>query len=684
MPTTCFVSYEIHPITRGGCGVLIHHAARILLERGHDVVFLLEMPRGEFLQFRDRSRLELPRADHCRVYLVEDLCSDLKLTAEDIPNLYQRNSVRFAHALRRLQTRETIDLVEFPEYCGMGYYAFAERLFAKSPARSVLAARLHSSIELLDDYAGTNIMDLDRHQMFGQERAGLSLAEAILTPTQTFFRAHYQQRYGLDPGRVVVAQSPKEPFPRVARRPSARGPFRIAFIGRMFQLKGVDQLVLAVAILLQRRPQLDCTVDLIGYDGRESPFGASYSEYLKTLVPAALRDRFVFHGQVPHAQLVEHLNQALFAVFPNRIESFCYALHETYDAGVPVIVNHLPAFADFFENERNALVYDGTTDALVAAMEQLIDDQDLCHRLCRPYPVAETPLGTYYDQPRALAPLAAPAAGAMIPLVIVLCESLAGASQTLADLAAQTHREHQVVCLVAAQPDEEQTLWWLGRPWHVRAASGAPIGVTNVQTSDALVVLNAGDRPAPEWLETCVRALVRRPALGFSGTWVRREGRTSASDLDIAPEIFPFLRSAQRTHALIRTAPRRLLIDLFDPNLGDLGEIGCLWHAIECKGPGCLSPEPLLDAAPMPDRPLNLSFLHYLLARYSGPFAGRLARFAGMLHGRALSLESSEQAQATIHPAMTVEQKLRTAAELGGSDLMKIALRKLASRAGRR
>ena len=85
MPTTCFASYEIHPTTKGGCGVLLHNAAAHLLKRGHDVIFLLSMPAREFEQFRDRDRKLLPHADRCRAYHVDDLCDDFPYDAEQIP-----------------------------------------------------------------------------------------------------------------------------------------------------------------------------------------------------------------------------------------------------------------------------------------------------------------------------------------------------------------------------------------------------------------------------------------------------------------------------------------------------------------------------------------------------------------------------------------------------------------------
>ena len=42
MRTVCFVTYELYPVTRGGCGALLHNLATQLLAAGYRVVFLLD------------------------------------------------------------------------------------------------------------------------------------------------------------------------------------------------------------------------------------------------------------------------------------------------------------------------------------------------------------------------------------------------------------------------------------------------------------------------------------------------------------------------------------------------------------------------------------------------------------------------------------------------------------------
>ena len=281
MATICFVSYEIHPTTWGGCGVLLRHAAEHLLRRGHEIVFLLDVPREYFDRFDGTDRLTFSHAERCRAYHVDTLCEDFPLRREEVPRFALWKSLRFAHAHAKLAARERLDFVEFFEYCGVGYYALVRRLFGVDGGRAALGVRLHNSIELIDTFGVTRLDD-ERASLYALERGTLRLAETILTPTTTYFERHYRDRYGIDPARVVVSQSPKMPFPRVERRPVSPPRVKIVHVGRLFRFKGVDQLVRAAVTLMRRRPDLDCTVELIGPDSEDTPLGVSFVEFLSS------------------------------------------------------------------------------------------------------------------------------------------------------------------------------------------------------------------------------------------------------------------------------------------------------------------------------------------------------------------------------------------------------------------
>ena len=170
-----FASFEIHPTTWGGAGVLLHHAARELLASGHEVVFLLDIPDTFFDRFDREDRAKYFHPERCRAYRVEDLCrASPREDIEAIDAPYVRNAVRFAVALERLRREEHIDFFEFFEYCGVGTYALAQQLFSNAPERKI-GIRVHNSVELIDRHEATKAIDRDRYLLYGLERRALSL-----------------------------------------------------------------------------------------------------------------------------------------------------------------------------------------------------------------------------------------------------------------------------------------------------------------------------------------------------------------------------------------------------------------------------------------------------------------------------------------------------------------------------
>lgn len=720
MAVICFVTFEIHPTTRGGVGVLLHHAATNLLARGHEVVFLLDVPKKQFKKFNEVDRLKLPNAHNCRAHDARAMTADFPWPSEaEIPCDIQRRVAAYAHAYKQLLVEEpSLDFVEFIEYTGIGYYAMLERVFGREPEgvkKPTIGVRLHNPLELIDRFSPTSEMGQSRYGLYGFERAGIALAEAVLTPTRPYYEAYFKDDYALGERRVVESQSPKQPLPAVASSQVERTN-TITFVGRMWHFKGVDQLVHAAVALLRERPELDYRFELIGPDSKESPFHGSFTEYLLTMVPEAMRDRFEFTGNLSHEQIAERLQRSAFAVFPNRFESFCYALHETYDSGVPVVINELPGFAAFFEDGTNCVAYDGTTEGLVRAMARMIDEPELRERVRKPHEVATDPLGGFYDDPTPRVALVdseveSKADRDAEALVLVLCPSrIEQARPTLEALSRQTHRRFRTVCLVGAEPDSEETLWLLGSAWHARSPDGAPLGGDALTTAEGLAILRAGDKPDPAWLASSMGALERASQLHAAGTWGTRGGRLEATQLDTCPETWAYERGATLTRLVHRTRPGRVAIDLFDTNLGPLGEIGLVLERCARAdgtegGHRCaVLAEPMIALAAEPHVTIADGVWDYLAHKCLTPFGDRMAIWSGLARRelaasadrlaacedrlRRLRVEpeslygAAHQRNGAVGDHVIVEHKLRLAHELGGRDLVKIAMRKLARRVG--
>ena len=87
MARVLFATYEFHPTTWGGCGVLLRLATDLLLEQGHEVVLLLDVPKVYFDRFEKDDLPTLSVPDRCRAHHADALC-------EDAPSLLAECSVR--------------------------------------------------------------------------------------------------------------------------------------------------------------------------------------------------------------------------------------------------------------------------------------------------------------------------------------------------------------------------------------------------------------------------------------------------------------------------------------------------------------------------------------------------------------------------------------------------------------
>jgi glycosyltransferase involved in cell wall biosynthesis len=104
------------------------------------------------------------------------------------------------------------------------------------------------------------------------------------------------------------------------------GPFRLVSAGQLIRRKGIDLLVRACAVL----PRSGWRLDIYG-DGPERT-------RLERLAAAlCIGDRVAFHGNVPHATVVESLGACDCAVLPSRFDGWGMLVSESLAVGTPAI-----------------------------------------------------------------------------------------------------------------------------------------------------------------------------------------------------------------------------------------------------------------------------------------------------------------------------------------------------------
>ncbi len=163
-----------------------------------------------------------------------------------------------------------------------------------------------------------------------------------------------------------------------ARRPAGDGSFRILFVGRLVERKGVTHLIEAV----RRLPaELHARLTLIGDGPERAALAAQVAD-------GGLNERVDFRGRVPDGALLDAYVTADVFVLPAIVdtrgdtEGLGVVLLEAMSCGVPVVGSNIGGITDIIQNGQSGLlVPPADPDQLAHALEQLARDPELAARL---------------------------------------------------------------------------------------------------------------------------------------------------------------------------------------------------------------------------------------------------------------------------------------------------------------
>lgn len=388
--TFVFVSYELAPINAGGCGVFIHNALQELLkDSDNHIVLLLDMPKYECEQYENEYKPQLPNNKNLKIVCLSEILKGDVGCGQEYDNIFLQKSYRFYKGLLLLCEQLAINYIEFFDYVGIGYFAIRAKRFEGEFENIILSVRAHCTIDLMDIEQIPNEINLYKIEMYQMEKDAIRHADYVMAPSNSWSQI-YMQRYDVKQESIIVSPPPVKNWDDVEYILNEKQQ-DVLFYGRIFQLKGVDVFIDAAVLFISKNSSNNSIFYLVGYDGFDMN-GTPYRNQLIERIPEEFRKRFVFTGQLDHKKLEKILCSVRFAVFPNLVESFCYSIHELYGIGVPIISNNIPAFNDYFQNEKNALVYDGTSYDLVAKMEKMLNNADLRKQISSPFKVTNNKL----------------------------------------------------------------------------------------------------------------------------------------------------------------------------------------------------------------------------------------------------------------------------------------------------
>jgi D-inositol-3-phosphate glycosyltransferase len=189
--------------------------------------------------------------------------------------------------------------------------------------------------------------------------------------------------YGADPARIAVVP-PGVDLTRFHRLPAAEARARIGvpadhqmilFVGRIQPIKGIDTLIRAVALLLEREPELrqNTCLAIIGGDP-EAGSGQGELANLQALREAlGVGDLVTFLGSKDQDTLANYYAAAATVVVPSHYESFGMVALEAMACGTPVIASDVGGLSvNIAEGFNGYLVPAGDVEALASKLALLL------------------------------------------------------------------------------------------------------------------------------------------------------------------------------------------------------------------------------------------------------------------------------------------------------------------------
>jgi len=194
-------------------------------------------------------------------------------------------------------------------------------------------------------------------------------ARLVVTPSR------YLQRmvlgWGVVPARVTTIPNGVEidRFMSAPRERAPSEPFRILFVGRLTNWKGVETILLALTHMK------NAILNVVG-DGPSTPFLHELSRQL------TLTDRVSFTGRLDHHEVARRMTESHVLVLTSLYEGMSHTLQEAMASGLPCIASQRGGNDEVITSDRDGvLVEPQNVAALVAALSRLQDDESWRQRM---------------------------------------------------------------------------------------------------------------------------------------------------------------------------------------------------------------------------------------------------------------------------------------------------------------
>ena len=146
-------------------------------------------------------------------------------------------------------------------------------------------------------------------------------------------------------------------------------------------LKGLHNLIEAIALLRPKYPDIKLKVPGMGNDGKLD-IKSAYARYISKLISKhGLEGNIEFLGRHSGSRMCENMLSSRVTVIPSAIEGTSLILREAMFLGSPVIASFRGGMADFVSDKVDGFLYDYQEFPYLAdRIEQIFESDELCLR----------------------------------------------------------------------------------------------------------------------------------------------------------------------------------------------------------------------------------------------------------------------------------------------------------------
>ena len=368
----CIISREFPPFAAGGgVGTLYYHLASELIMMGHKVTVIVPAENPNIFE-----------QGNIRVHFTPTV----PVAITDAEEGFVRNMSWSISALQKLAAIHKEDPIHIIDSALWDTEALAVTLLPKE-SRPHVIVRLVTPYALAASINGWNPPARTQNLFMEVERALITHADAVV-PISESIASSIEKTYDIVrdnrwhhiPCGIAywpffdVNQGYNE-FPQLEKLPreALECGRMILFLGRLERRKGIDLIFDAAPSFLMSAPDAHLVLagrDVEGWAGRE--------------LPAELRNRIHYVGEVDNPTRDKLLARAWCVLFPSRYESFGLVPLEAFVHGVPVIAASAGAIPEVVEDKVSGLLFEsGSAVALASAVASLLANEDLYRRLTK-------------------------------------------------------------------------------------------------------------------------------------------------------------------------------------------------------------------------------------------------------------------------------------------------------------